>query len=293
MKAALSIADRDGVIFTSFGDMLRVPCDGTSLYTLHERGRDIRMLVSPIDALDIALENPEKQVVYFGVGFETTAPHTAALVEAAERQGVTNLSVLCAHKTMPAALRTLLQGKNRIDALLCPGHVAAVTGANAFRFVADELKLPAAVAGFEAYDILAALLKLLGMLKSGEADCVNMYPRVVTDTGNRQAQALTDSVFEPDTSLWRGLGEILDSGLTLRKQYEVFDAQKRFSVPPYAKQEPEGCLCAAILRGEASPAQCGRFGKSCTPDDPAGPCMVSQEGGCHAAYRYGERVWTA
>ncbi len=292
VKAALSIADNDNVVFLSFGDMLRVPCDGVSLYTLLERGRDVRMLVSPIDALDIALENPQKQVVYFGVGFETTAPHTAALVEAAEQRGVTNISVLCAHKTMPAALRTLLAGRGTIDALLCPGHVAAVTGANAFRFVADELRLPAAVAGFEAYDILAAILKLLGMLNSGETACINMYPRVVSATGNQHAKALIDSVFEPDTVLWRGLGEIPDSGLRFRERYEAFDALKRFSVHPEAEREPEDCLCAAILRGEATPAQCGRFGKTCTPDDPAGPCMVSQEGGCQAAYRYGERVWT-
>ncbi len=292
IKAALSIADRDGVIFTSFGDMLRVPCKKTSLSTLLERGRDIRVLVSPMDALTIALENPDRQVVWFGIGFETTAPHTAALIEAAERQGVRNLSVLCAHKTMPEALRTLLKGQTRIHALLCPGHVAAITGAKAFRFVAEELALPAAVAGFTTLDILGATAKLVGMVKSGEIACVNMYPRAVTELGNRYAQELMNCVFEPDTALWRGLGEIMGSGLSIARRYEDFDAMKRFYVPKTEEVEPEGCLCAAILRGEASPEQCRRFKKTCTPDSPAGPCMVSSEGSCFAAYQYGERLWT-
>ena len=190
IAAAVSIADRDKVMFTCFGDMMRVPNGNTSLYSLYENGKDIRLVTSPLDALRIASETPDKEIVYFGIGFETTAPHTAALIEAACSRRVMNLSVLNAHKTMPQAIEHLLIGKSGVDALLCPGHVAAVIGSNAFNFIPEKLHLPAAVAGFEAYDILAAILRIIVMFKNKQPKCINMYPRAVTKEGNPQALKL-------------------------------------------------------------------------------------------------------
>lgn len=288
IAAAVSIADRDGVIFTCFGDMMRVPCGDRSLHSLYENGRDVRLVTSPMDALRIASENPDKEVVYFGIGFETTAPHTAALVEAADGRKMTNLSVLNAHKTMPAAVELLLKGKTGINALLCPGHVASVIGSDAFAFVPNSLHLPAAIAGFEAYEILAAILKILALLKNKQTACVNMYPGAVTPEGNPSALQLLYQIMEPADASWRGLGQIPQSGLRLRERYAAFDAKNRFELKSNGMAEPAGCLCARILRGENIPPDCVRFGKDCTPDHPIGPCMVSAEGSCAAYYRYKE-----
>ena len=288
IAAAVSIADSGKAIFTCFGDMMRVPNGNTSLYSLYENGKDVRLVTSPMDALKIASDNPDKEVVYFGIGFETTAPHTAALIEAACSQHITNLSVLNAHKTMPHAIEHLLKEKSGVGALLCPGHVAAVIGSDAFNFVPEKLHLPAAVAGFEAYDILAAILRILVMLKNNEPKCVNMYPRAVTKEGNPQALKLLYEIMEPDDACWRGLGRIPISGLKIRENYSVFDARSRFENKQIVSAEPSGCLCASILRGEKLPTDCSFFGKSCLPDHPVGPCMVSSEGSCAAYYRYKE-----
>lgn len=286
ISRAISIADRDDVIFTCFGDMMRVPCGNKSLYSLRESGRDIRIVTSPMDALQISLENPKNQVVYFGIGFETTAPHTAALVEKAYKQNVKNISILNSHKTMPAAITSLLENKCKIDALLCPGHVAVITGSDAFSFVPKKLNLPAAIAGFEPYEILAAVLSLLSMLKGNIKGCINMYPGVVTKTGNQAALKLINSVMEPCDAVWRGLGNIPDSGLKFRCKYTSFDTSKRFKTAETIYEEPRGCLCSKILRGENLPFDCKHFGTNCTPDTPLGPCMVSSEGSCSAYYRY-------
>jgi hydrogenase expression/formation protein HypD len=288
IMTAVSIADREDVIFTCFGDMMRVPCEAGSLYSLYEKGRDVRLVTSPMDALLIASQNPGKQVVYFGIGFETTAPHTAALIESADKQNLSNLTVLNVHKTMPQAIQHLLQGQSRVSALLCPGHVAAVTGSDAFLFVPEQLHMPAAVAGFEGYDILAAILRIMDMLHSGKCDCVNMYPRAVTREGNRSAQKLLYEVMEPGDALWRGLGRIAQSGLHIRQRYASFDARRRFDIECSIGGEPKGCLCSRILRGEEIPPACMHYGKKCTPDHPVGPCMVSAEGCCAAYYRYRE-----
>ena len=286
IAGALSIADQENVIFTCFGDMMRVPCGDISLYSLYESGRDVRIVMSPMDALHIAQSNPDKQTVYFGIGFETTAPHTAALIEAADECGIQNLSILSAHKTMPQALKKLLRGGSSIDALICPGHVAAIIGAHAFSFVPDELKLPAAVAGFEAYDIMAALLCIVHMCRSGERKCVNMYPRAVTEHGNREALSLLYKVFEPCDALWRGLGEIQGSGLGIKECYRRFDAAHKFDIHIKNIEEAKGCICARILCGKSMPTDCVNFGAACTPDSPLGACMVSSEGSCAAYYSY-------
>jgi len=286
IAAAVFAAGRENVIFVCFGDMMRVPCRAGSLEKLRQAGRDVRLATSPLDALKIAKENPRKEIVYFGIGFETTAPHTAALVEAAERTGTGNLSILNVHKTMPEAIRYLLRGENQISALLCPGHVASVTGSDAFSFVASELQRPAAVSGFEAFEILAAILKLLDMIRKKDPQCVNMYPQAVTREGNRQAQELMDKIFKPCDAVWRGIGCIPGSGLAFRECYAGYDAKKRFDIPHQETEEPEKCLCAKILKGEKNPEDCVFFGKECTPDNPVGPCMVSSEGSCAACYRY-------
>ena len=285
IAAALSLVDQENVVFACFGDMMRVPCGDRSLYSLYESGKDVRVVTSAMDALQIARDNPDRQTVYFGIGFETTAPQTAALIEAADECGIRNLSVLSAHKTMPQAIRQLLGNGSGIDALMCPGHVATIIGAEAFDFVADELKLPAAVAGFEAYDIMAALLCILNMLKNGELKCVNMYPRAVTRHGNKEALSLLYKVFEPCDAVWRGLGEIGGSGLGIKSQYKYFDAMHRFDIRPADIKEAAGCICASILCGKSMPTDCVNFGRGCTPDRPLGPCMVSAEGSCAAYYK--------
>jgi hydrogenase expression/formation protein HypD len=285
IAAALSLVDHEGVIFACFGDMMRVPCGDRSLYSLYESGKDVRVVTSAMDALQIARDNPDRQTVYFGIGFETTAPQTAALIEAADGCGVRNISVLSAHKTMPQAIRQLLGHGSGIDALMCPGHVATITGAEAFDFVPDELGLPAAVAGFEAYDIMAALLCILHMLQRGEAKCVNMYPRAVTRHGNKEALSLLYKVFEPRDALWRGLGEIKGSGLGIKDRYKEFDAAHRFDIRAYDIKEAKGCICARILCGKSIPTDCVNFGRECTPDRPLGACMVSSEGSCAAWFK--------
>ncbi len=292
IERALHLARQPGVTLFSFGDMLRVPLSGgrDSLLRAREQGADVRLATSPMDALRAALVEPNRQIVWFAVGFETTAPLTAALVRRARELDAPNLTVLCAHKTMPSALRALLGDTNRVQALLCPGHVAVVTGAEAFRFVPDELGLPAAVSGFAPAEILTALLDIARMRADGKAALHNDYPSAVSARGNRTALALMDEVLAPCDARWRGLGRIPGSGLALRPEYAAFDALARFDLPDQAEQTADsarGCRCAEILRGECRPTDCPLFGKACTPDCPSGPCMVSSEGACAAAYQYG------
>lgn len=286
LARALWLARRAEVVLCCFGDMLRVPAGGESLLDLAQAGADVRVCLSPLDALALARENPGREVVWFGVGFETTAPGTAALVEAAGARGVPNLSVLSAHKTMPQAIRALLRGGGRVGALLCPGHVAAVAGAEAFRFVPEELGLPAAIAGFEAEEILLALAHLCEMRAARAPGLANAYRRAVRGEGNRVALSLLDDIFEPCPARWRGLGEIPNSGLALRDPYAAFDAKRRFGLPAFDAPEPRGCRCAGVLRGEIEPPGCPLFGKACTPERPVGACMVSLEGACAAYYEY-------
>lgn len=286
IAAVISIAQKEDVIFTCFGDVLRVPCGDKSLYSLYETGKDIRIVTSPLDALCIAKENPCKQIVYFGIGFETTAPLTAALIEAADECRVQNLSVYSAHKTMPQALKQLLKNGSSINALICPGHVATIIGANAFSFVPEELSMPAAVAGFGAYDIMAALFSIMLMLHKNRNSYVNAYPQAVKENGNPEALSLLYKVFEPCDALWRGLGEIKGSGLGIREDFKNFDASKRFDLSIDEIKEAKGCICGSILCGESIPTDCVNFGRACTPKSPLGACMVSSEGSCATYFRY-------
>jgi hydrogenase expression/formation protein HypD len=283
---ALALAAMPGVIFTCFGDMLRVPAGSKSLAQLQAEGRDIRIVLSPLDALSLAEANPERQVVFFAAGFETTAPLTAAVVESARSRGTANFSVLSAHKTMPQAIAALLPG-SAVDGLLCPGHVAAIVGSDAFDFIPQRLAKPAAIAGFEPLDIMLAIAYLVRGLAQGQAVLLNCYPRVVKPDGNPTALALLEKVFAPCAATWRGLGEIAASGLALRPAYAEFDARTRFALTPENFADNPACCCGSVLRGETAPQDCPLFGASCTPDKPAGACMVSSEGSCAAAYKYG------
>lgn len=290
IAAALAIAEQDSVIFTCFGDMMRVPCGDRSLYSVYESGGDIRIVTSPMDALSIAQDNPQKQTVYFGIGFETTAPLTAALIEAAEQSGIENLCVLSTHKTMPLALTKLLKNSSLIDALICPGHVASIIGAKAFTFIPDNLLKPAVVAGFGAYDIMTALFSIIYLLRTDQKECVNMYPQAVKEYGNIEALSLLYKVFEPCDALWRGLGKIRGSGLGIREAYEKFDSAHKFDIHVEDIEEPRNCICSSILCGESTPPDCTNFGRECTPDKPLGACMVSSEGSCSAYYRYNHHI---
>lgn len=285
---AVSIAKIEDVIFTCFGDMMRVPSGKESLYSLYEQGKDVRLVTSPMDSLKIARDHPRHQVVYFGIGFETTAPLTAALVDKAVRRGISNLSVLSTHKTMPEALISLLSGEHKVNALLCPGHVAAMIGSDAFSFLPEQLHMPAAISGFEADEILLSILAILQMIAHNQVACVNMYPQVVTLLGNRKALTLLSNVMEKQDTVWRGLGMIPRSGLKLRSEYKEYDAKVKFSPAFEELPEPQGCLCSQMLKGHTVPTQCMHFASTCTPDNPLGPCMVSAEGTCAAYFRYRE-----
>ena len=321
----LRISGIPGAIIASYGDLLRVPGSrrGDSLLKRRAQGADVRMVYSPMDALAMAEANPGRQVVFAGVGFETTAPGTAAcLMEARERQ-IDNFSVLSLLKTTEPAIRALvgapgavsgeaegpqdagadacrmgggspsagrdgIQTCARIDGFLCPGHVAVITGSEAFRFLPKEYGLPGVVSGFEPEDLLASVYLLVKMLHLGRPKLVNEYSRLVRPEGNLAARKAVEQVFAPSDSLWRGLGEIAGSGLAVQEEFAAWDGARRFGFAPDPKAEAAGCRCGDVIRGLLAPEGCPLFGKSCRPEDPAGPCMVSGEGACAAAYRYRE-----
>lgn len=286
----LRIASLPGVTVASYGDLLRVPGSvrGDTLLRRRALGADILTVYSPIEAVESAAAHPDRQVVFLGVGFETTAPGTAACVLEAARQKLDNFSVLCLLKYTEPALRSLLADPDTaVDGLICPGHVAAITGADAFAFLPREYGLPAVVSGFEPGDILYAVYRLTRMAKSGRPALENEYTRLVRSEGNPAAKQAMDAVFRPAASLWRGLGEVPESGLVLREEFSRWDAARKFGFSPSASAEAPGCRCGAVIRGACAPRDCPLFGTICTPSDPVGPCMVSGEGACAAAFRYG------
>ena len=285
LAQALAIARLPQVIMTSFGDMLRVPVSGDSLLSAQEQGYAVRLVTSPLDALEMAEEYPAKQVVFFAVGFETTAPLSAATVREAAQRGVGNFSLLSAHRLMPPALKQLLAVNHGIDGLLLPGHVAAVSGADYFAFVPRELGIPAVVAGFEAADIMTALLALARQIAAGECHLENAYPRVVRPGPNPTAWAIMEQVFEPADARWRGLGAIADSGLALSPDYASYDALNRFFLAETEIWENPSCRCGEVLRGELNPTQCPLFATACNQETPQGACMVSSEGACSVEAR--------
>jgi len=287
---AITIAERPEVIFTSFGDMLRVPGGRRrSLLEAKARGADVRIVYSPLDALDIARAHPEREVVFFGVGFETTAPATAVSILRARTLGVRNFSVFCNHVRIAPALRAILDAPEaEIDGFVGPGHVSTVIGTQPYDFIAREYGRPVVVAGFEPTDILQAVARLLRQLREGRAEVENEYGRVVRDAGNAAALAALDYVFEVrDDFEWRGLGAIPHSGFRIADELSHWDAETRFEVPGARIEDPKACRCGDVLRGMAKPYECRVFGTACTPEQPLGTCMVSSEGACAAFYAYG------
>lgn len=284
---AIALANIDGAIITTFGDMMRVPGSSTSLAAQKAAGRDIRIVYSPLDALDIAEHNPDRPVIFMGVGFETTTPTIAAAILEADARGLQNFSVYCAHKTTPPALRAIANDpETTIDGFILPGHVATITGLAPFGFLVDEFNTPGVVTGFEPVDILQGICMLVQMVVEDRPTIDNAYRRGVNADGNPVARQLVEQVFEPCDTTWRGLGLIANSGLSIRAEFSRFDARARFDVPVEATVEPRGCRCGDVLRGAITPSDCPLFGRTCTPERPVGPCMVSSEGSCAAYYRY-------
>jgi len=283
----LQIASRPNTILATFGDMVRVPGSQGSLADVRARAGRVKVVYSPMEVLAVAQQEPECDVAMVGVGFETTAPTIACMVQEAARLGFGNVSLLSAHKLVPPALSALLAAEDvRLHGFICPGHVSVVIGSNAYRGLAEQRGVPCVVAGFEPADILLAIRMLLQQVADGDARVENAYRRAVTPEGNRRAVEAMYSVFEVDEALWRGIGVIPGSGLALRDEWSAFDVMQRFGlVTPEAKDHP-ACHCGEVLRGARLPAECASFGKACTPARPLGPCMVSSEGACAAEYRY-------
>ena len=285
----LALSEEPGVILASYGDMLRVPGSrpGDSLQRRRALGARVELVYSPVDAVELAQQNPDKEIVFLGVGFETTAPGTAAAVLTARELGVKNFSVWSMLKTVEPALRALLKQEDfAVRGFLCPGHVATVIGAEAFRFLPEEYGLPAVVGGFEPEEILHALCLILRQLAEGKPRLENAYPRAVRAQGNPLAQRVIAQCFAPRRDLWRGLGEIEASGLGWREEFAAWDAEKKFGVEAPESEAPTACRCGDVICGRCRPADCPLFGRHCTPEDPVGPCMVSSEGACAATYKY-------
>ena len=291
----VQIAEKPNVIFTTFGDAMRVPGTKKSLLQAKADGADIRMVYSPLDALELARRNPDKEVVFFGLGFETTTPSTALSIQQAARDGLTNFSVFCNHITVPEPIKALLDDPYMmLDGFVGPGHVSMVIGVHPYDFIAQDYGKPIVVAGFEPLDLLQSVLMVLTQIRDGRAEVENQYARIVPEHGNPISIAAIEDVYERRPSFeWRGLGEIDASGLKIRDRYKAFDAEEKFGIGyaagPRVVQEPEGCECGAVMTGRMKPTACPQFGKGCTPEMPLGALMVSSEGACAAYWQYGGR----
>ena len=284
---AIAIASRPNVIFTSFGDMLRVPGSAEDLFRTRATGGDVRVVYSPLDAVKIAQQNPDKQVVFFGIGFETTAPANAMSVWQARQLGVNNYTMLVSHVRVPPAMRAILSSPyNQVQAFLAAGHVCAVMGYWEYPPIAEEFKVPIVVTGFEPVDLVEGILKAVKQLEAKRHEVENAYGRAVTREGNRAAQDLINNVFVECDRKWRGIGTIPSSGWRLRDEYADFDAEKRFAVDNINTRESPLCISGLVLQGRKKPLECPAFGKECTPEHPLGATMVSSEGACAAYYRY-------
>jgi len=293
---AVEIAEKPGVIFTSFGDAMRVPGTKKSLLQAKAEGADIRTVYSPLDALELARRHPDREVVFFGLGFETTTPSTALTIQQAAREGVENFSIFCNHITVPPPIKALLDDPHMLlDGFIGPGHVSMVIGVHPYDFISDEYGKPITVAGFEPTDLLQSVLMVLEQIRDGRAEVENQYGRVVPEHGNPVSLAAIADVYEERPSFaWRGLGEIDRSGLSIREKYAKWDAEARFGIGYGAARarevaEPEGTECAAVMTGKIKPTGCPMFGTQCSPETPMGALMVSSEGACAAYYQYGGR----
>ena len=285
----LAIADRSEVILTTFGDAMRVPGSRGSLLQAKAAGADIRMVYSPMDALALARKNPDRELVFFGLGFETTMPSTALTVLQAEREGIRNFSVFCNHTTIVPTIKAILDSPGlHIDAFLGPGHVSMVTGISPYHFIADYYRRPFVIAGFEPLDVLQSIWMVLKQIAEGRCQVENQYGRVVPEKGNIPALAAVARVYElREFFEWRGLGSIDQSGVRFREEYAAFDAERKFTVPNVKVADPSVCQCGEVLKGAIKPWQCRVFGTACTPENPLGALMVSSEGACAAYFQYG------
>lgn len=302
LDMALQLARRPEVILCSYGDMLRVPGSRKrSLLSARAEGADVRMVYSCLEALALAEAEPEREVVFFAIGFETTTPPTAAALQQARAKGLRNFSVLCNHVLTPAAIAHILQAPLvreidavEIDGFLGPAHVSVVIGSQPYEYFAEEFAKPVVISGFEPLDVMQSILMLIRQLNRGRAEVENQYSRAVSRSGNTMAKTLVSAVFELRRSFeWRGLGRIPYSALKLRADYAAFDAERRFGLNYLPKAENQACACPRILRGAAQPTDCALFGKQCTPQTPLGSCMVSDEGACAAYYKFGRRARAA
>ena len=285
----VAIAEQEKVIMTTFGDAMRVPGSKRSLLQAKALGADVRMVYSPLDALTIAKKNPDKEVVFFGLGFETTMPSTALTVLKAEADGIKNFSLFCNHITIIPTIKAVLDSPDlQLDGFLGPGHVSMVIGNQPYNFIAEHYHRPVVVAGFEPLDILQSLWMVLAQLNLGEARIENQYKRVVPERGNKMALTAISRVFELRQFFeWRGLGSIDNSGVQLNAQYAAYDAEKKFVTPSVVIADPKSCQCGEVLKGAIKPWQCKVYGKACTPETPLGALMVSSEGACAAYFQYG------
>ena len=289
IDAVLELAMGPEITIATYGDMVRVPGSrpGDSLQRRRALGAKLLVVYSPVDAVEYAKENPDREVVFLGVGFETTAPGTAAAVLTAKEEKVKNFSVLSMLKTVEPALRALMKTEDfKVQGFLCPGHVGTIIGEKGFAFLPEEYQMPAVIAGFEPEDILLSVYLLLRQIAEGRPRVENQYKRAVSPKGNVLAQNMIGRCLEPRADLWRGRGPIENSGLGFRAEFSDFDAEKKFSIRYGEETGPSACRCGDVICGRISPSRCPMFGKRCTPEDPVGPCMVSSEGACAAAYKY-------
>ncbi len=284
IKAAIDICKMPNTIVATFGDMVKVPCAGDCL----QNYKNIKIIYSPMEALELANNNKDKEVVLLGVGFETTAPLTATVIKEAAKNKLDNFSLLCMHKLVPQAMELIMRSKNiKLNGFLLPGHVCAITGSDYFNFI-SKFKFSGVVAGFDAANITTSIKELVKCCVHSKYGVVNNYSNVVTAEGNVKAQDIVREVYEHSDSLWRGIGLIKDSGLKIKKEYSKYDALNKFDVTFKEVKDPKNCRCGDILKGEALPTDCMYYGKECTPSNPIGPCMVSTEGTCAAFYKYVE-----
>ena len=291
MDAFIAMAERPDVRVTIFGDLFRVPGTHTSLAQASSRGATVDIVYSPMDALEIAINNPHQLVVFLGVGFETTTPGIAATIMVAKTRNIKNFVVFSTQKTMPAPMEALLSDPNlKIDGLLCPGHVSSIIGTGAWEPMAKKYNLACVVGGFETADLLKSLILLARQIGNNDIKVENVYPRAVAWEGNLRAKKMVEEIFEPVDMDWRGLGRIPASGLKIREKYADFDAEVRLNITLPKAAEPKGCMCGNILKGMNTPRECPLFDTRCTPANPIGPCMVSTEGTCAAYHKYGRDI---
>lgn len=288
LDKAIALANLPNIIITTFGDMMKVPGSYSSLQEAKAEGADVKIVYSVQDAVNIAQDNPQKSVIFVGIGFETTAPTIAASILEAEQRGINNFYILSLLKLCPPVIKALLDlGEIKLNGIVCPGHVSAIIGAYPYEFIPKEYNIACVISGFEPLDILLTIAMLIEQIEKSQPKVEIAYRRGVKPEGNTHALELIDKVFEVNGANWRGIGIVPKSGLKIRKQYERFDAEKVFSVALAPVREPKGCLCGEILRGIKTPPDCKLFGQTCIPEHPIGPCMVSSEGACAAYFHYG------